>query len=152
MPSQSLKKIVWTRLRIQASILSHVTLDATLKTQTKFRCISSCQPHGRKLKCMRATVLPPFAYAWSAAGAAMSEHEWERTRKQFNKQAKYFLIGYTKSTIKFSMTDEGMEGLILKMFRLNLNFSPIHSLTCTEVGFLGENKTFHYPKTSKVDS
>lgn len=38
------------------------------------------------------------------------------TQKQFNKQAKYFLIGYTKSTIKFSMTDEGMEGLILKCF------------------------------------
>ena len=85
----------------------------------------------------------------------MSEHEWEPTRKQFNKQAKYFLLGYTKSTIKFSMTDEGMEGLILKMFRLNLNFSPIEKNfihLVTDVGFLGENKTFHYQKTSKVDS
>lgn len=34
--------------------------------------------------------------------------------KAINKQAKYVLIGYTKSTIKFSMNDEGMEGLILK--------------------------------------
>lgn len=62
----------------------------------------------------------------------MSEHEWERTRKQFNKQAKYFLIVYTKSTIKFSMTDEVMEGLILKCFVWIWTFhllKKLHSLS-----------------------
>ena len=121
MPSQSFKNIVWTRQRIQASILSHVTLDATLKTQKKLGCISSCQPNGRKLQCMRATVLPPLALellclerGWCCnVRAGMRTY----TRKQLtSKQNTYVLIGYTKSTIKFSMNDEGMEGLILKCF------------------------------------
>ena len=119
MPSQSFKNIVWTRQRIPASILSHVTLDATLKTRKKFRCISSCQPNGRKLQCMRATVLPPLALELLCLerGWCCNVRAWMRTyAKAINKQAKYFLIGYTKSTIKFSMNDEGMEGLILKCF------------------------------------
>lgn len=69
---------------------------------------------------MRATVLPPLALELLCFGARLVLQCQSRNEnvyaKAINKQAKYVLIGYTKSTIKFSMNDEGMEGLILKCF------------------------------------